>query len=237
MMYRTIIFWVVPLLLMGFSRDSRYPKDNNATFVDSLNVSVDIGYGVHLIDVTSLEINRAIDYRILEATIGASYSIGNGNIGFNTKALIQEQKSNLSLVNTSRLLNDQANIEREEFSLYGNYFLDTLGRSMLNVVYRYYYLKANHRYINFNVYDTHFGYTTQGFALSYLYKQPISYEGSQIVWGAGLLYSHAKVEIFETINGALDDAYIDDSQNALGIKASLGFVYRVDNMKFKIIAN
>lgn len=180
-MYRTIIFWVVPLLLMGFSSDSRYPKDNNATFVDSLNMSVDIGYGVYLIDVTSLEINRAIDYRILEATIGASYSIGNGNIGFNTKALIQEQKSNLSLVNTSRPLNDQANIEREEFSLYGNYFLDTLGRSMLNVVYKYYYLKANHRYINFNVYDTHFGYTTQGFALSYLYKQPISYEGSQIV--------------------------------------------------------
>ncbi len=61
-MYRTIIFWVVPLLLMGFSSDSRYPKDNNATFVDSLNMSVDIGYGVYLIDVTSLEINRAIDY-------------------------------------------------------------------------------------------------------------------------------------------------------------------------------
>jgi len=224
-------------MLLGFNPDNRYLKEQNATFQNSLNMTLDIGYGIYLIDVTSLEINRAIDYRVLEATIGASYSIGNGNIGINTKAIIKEKQSNISYIDTHEGLNDHATIERNDFSLFGNYYLDSSHRSILNFVYKYYDLKASHQYKNVYDYDTHFNYTTHGLALSYIYNQPITYDGSKVVLGLGVLYSHANVEIYENINGVTHDAYIDDTQNALGVKVALGYIYRVDNMQFKIVAD
>ncbi|MEA2027679.1 MAG: hypothetical protein U9N49_01710 [Campylobacterota bacterium] len=234
-MYKLITILLFPLILFGFNLDNRYPKEQNATFHDSLNMTLDIGYGIYLIDVTSSEINRAIDYRVLEATIGASYSIGKGNIGINTKALIKEKKSNMSYVHTHEGLNDSANIDRDDYSLFANYYLDDARRSIVNLVYKYYRLKATHQYKNVYDYDTHFNYTTQGLALSYIYNQPITYDGSKIVLGAGLLYSHANVEIFENINGERQDATIDDAQNALGVKLALGYLYRLDNLQFKVV--
>jgi len=228
---------LLPLTLFGFNLDNRYPKEQNATFHDSLNLTLDIGYGVYLIDVVASEINRAIDYRVMEATIGASYSIGRGNIGINTKALIKETQSNMFYKDTHEGLNDAANIDRDDVSLFANYYLDDSHRSIINGVYKYYHLQANHQYTDAYDYDTHFNYTTHGLALSYFYNQPITYDGSKLVLGVGVLYSHANVEIYENIDNEPQDAYIDDSANALGVKAAIGYVYRLDNLQFKVVAD
>lgn len=219
----------------GYDMDNRYPKDANATFEDSINLTFELGYGRYLIDVTSNELSRAIDYRVLEATVGIAMSWREWNFGATTKALIDERYSNLYLENFQRSLNDTATIERSDYSLYANYNLGE--RGSLNLLYKYYKLQSNDRYINFREYDSHFNYTSQGLALSYLHYIDVGYDGSDIVLGVGGVYTRADVEIYEVVNGANDDVFIDDSQNAFGVKLIVGYVYKYDNSYFSLMVD
>jgi hypothetical protein len=219
----------------GYDMDNRYLKDANATFVDSFNVTFELGYGRYLIDVTSNELSRAIDYRVLEATIGVAMSWEAWNFGATTKAVIDERYSNLYLDNFTRPLNDTASIDRVDYSLYANYNLGESGS--LNLLYKYYKLQSNDRYLNFREYDTHFNYTSQGLALSYLHYIHIGYDGSDLVLGVGGVYSQADVEIYEIVDGNRDDVFIDDKQDAFGLRLIAGYTYRYDNSYFTLMAD
>ena len=229
------IILIISLISYSFgywNLDNSYERNSNRE--DSVTTHFDITYGVYLIDVTSSELSRAIDYKVLEATIGIAKSFGNFHIGVNTKILIDEVYSNLSL--ESNPLEDSANIDKQDFSLYLNYTLSE--SSLVNIIYKYYKLEANDKYINFREYDTYFNYTSQALAISYIYTYPFDYNNDiKLFFSLGGVYGNAKVEIYENINGVRDDVSINDSQNALGIKLAMGYNYRYDNYNFKILAN
>ena len=232
-MMKKLVILLLAITFVYGDMSERFLKDTHEKGQDSLNATFDMGYGVYLIDVTSSELSRAIDYRVLQATIGVSYSIGRGNIGISSNVVIKEKKSNLFLEDFDTPLNDEASIDRKDFSLYGNYYFNK--NSLINVVYKYYSLKANDHYLNFRSYDTYFNYSSSGLAISYVYTQELNYHDSRLFFGVGGLYGNAKVEIFEKIDGVRDDVFIDDSQGALGLKLALGYIYKVDNLKFRIM--
>lgn len=215
--------------------DNRYLRDANATFDDSINLTFEVGYGRYLIDVTSSELSRAIDYRVLEATIGVAVSIEDFNFGINTKALINERYSNLYIENFERPLDDEVSIDRVDYSLYANYNISE--NASLNLLYKHYKLESNDRYINFHEYDTHFSYASNGLAFSYLHYIDTNYDGSDIILGVGGLYSRANVEIYEIINGIHDDVSIDDRQDAFGIKLLAGYVHKYDNSYLSVMVD
>jgi len=199
----------------------------------SLNINLNIGYSSYLIDVSSTELNRAIDYNVLEATMGLSYIFNNKiGVGIDTKMLLDESQSNLTIDSDEKPLNDTASLDRKEFTLYGNYFFNE--NSIINIFYKYSNLEANDSYDAFRHYDTTFNYTSNGLALSYVFI-PINLDKHKLWLSAGGVYSSADIEIFEKIDGVEDDVFIDDTQNGFGLKLGLGYIYRFsDNLDFKI---
>lgn len=208
-------------------------KNKDEVVLGSLNINFNIGYSSYLIDVTSTELNRVIDYNVLEATMGLSYIFNNKiGIGIDTKILLDESKSNLTIDSDAKPLNDTASLDRKEFTLYGNYFFSE--NSIINIFYKYSNLKANDSYDAFRHYDTTFNYTSNGLALSYVFV-PINFDKHRLWLSTGVVYSSADVEIFEKIDYVEDDVFIDDTQNGFGLKLGLGYIYRVsDNLDFKI---
>jgi len=203
----------------------RYDPNPSKQEASNLRVNVDLGYTQYLIDVTSTELSRAIDYTLYEATLGVSYNWGYLNVGLNTKLILDEDQSNLTLGSANNPLNDTADIKRHEFYLYSNYRLSP--QFQINLVYRYSNLEASDHYTNFWEYDTYFKYTTNGLVSSITWVP--FYSDHYILWfNSGLTYTQTDVEIFENIDGVADDAFIDDSQQALGFKVSAGYTYRYD---------
>jgi len=207
-----------------FGRYDPNPSDEKA---QTFRINLDVGYTVYLIDVTSSELSRAIDYTLYEATLGASYSWGRGSIGINTKLIIDEDQSNLTLGSVDNPLNDTASIERNEFFMYGNYVLTSAWQ--LNIVYKYASLEASDHYTNYWDYDTYFNYTTSGIVSSISWV-PINNDHHLLWLNSGLTYTQADVEISETRNAIADDVYIDDTQNALGVKIGLGYTYKYSDL-------
>jgi len=213
----------------------RLDKNPDSKLSDNLSASIDWGYTVYLIDVTSSELNRAIDYNVLEATLGLSYAWDWGSVGVNAKLLLGVDQSNLTLDSTDNPLNDTASIDRNEFFIYGNYNLTP--NLQLNLVYKYSNLEANDLYENFKVYDTHFGYSTNGLVASLSYLAIESYH--HIVWlNGGITYSQADIQIYEKIDGVADDVSIDDTQSAFGIKLGVGYTYKYsDDLDIRLTAD
>ena len=201
------------------NKDRKNPEDATRSGV---NGNIDIGYTSYLIDISSSELSRAIDYNILEATVGVSYAYANWIWGIDTKVLVQEQSSNLTY--SSRKSNDSANIKRNEFLLFTNYKISKQFR--VNLVYRYANLKSDNSYVDFKKYDTFFNYTTNGLAASLVYS-PTMING--LFFSTGTVYSKADVEVYEKVNNIADDVSIDDSSSSLGVKLGVGYNYAVNN--------
>lgn len=202
--------------------DVKYLQNPADLFASSFSFDADVGYTSYVIDVTSTELNRAIDYNVLELRLGSSYSYGNWMWGLNGKILLDEQKSNLN--SSSAILNDSANINRNEFSLFTNYKIDEELR--VNVLYRYASLKSNDNYVAFKKYDTTFNYTTNGLATSLVYT-PSMING--LFFSTGLAYSNADVEVYEKVNNTMDDVFIDDRSSSFSIKLGAGYYYAFTN--------
>lgn len=237
---KKITISIVLLTIFGFSdsqtvyenlyanKDRKNPEDATRS---GFNMSTDIGYTTYLIDVTSSELSRAIDYNVLEATLGMSYAYANWMLGIDTKILVYEQNSNLS--SSSGVLNDSADINRDELSLFINYKINE--EFALNAVYRYANLKSTDSYVDVKKYNTTFNYSTYGLASSVVYT-PSLFNG--LFLSTGLVYSNAKVEIFEKVNNSQDDAFIDDGSSSLGIKLGGGYSYAVnEDLALKLSAD
>ena len=197
-------------------------KDPNNATRSGFNGNIDIGYTSYLININSSELSRAIDYNVLEATLGASYSYANWIWGIDTKVLVHEENSNLS--SSSGILNDCANIDRNEFSLFTNYKINEQFRA--NLLYRYSSLKSNDNYVAFKKYDTTFNYTTNGIATSLVYT-PTMVHG--LFFSTGVVYSKADVNIYENVNNIADDVSINDGSFSLGVKLGGGYSYAFRN--------
>lgn len=228
---KKITISIVLLTIFGFSdsqtvyenlyanKDRKNPEDATRS---GFNMSTDIGYTTYLIDVTSSELSRAIDYNVLEATLGMSYAYANWMLGIDTKILVYEQNSNLS--SSSGVLNDSVNIDRNELSFFVNYKIDE--KFGVNVVYRYANLKSTDSYVDFKKYNTTFNYATYGLASSVVYT-PSLFDG--LFLSTGLVYSKANIEVFEKVNNIKDDVFINDSSSSFGVKLGGGYSHAFNN--------
>jgi len=231
-MIKYVILLLVSLSLNAKESEDLFFKDKNA-HANGFGIHIDLGYSSYLIELDSSELNSAIDYDVLEFTLGSTYSYEKWMFGIYGKFLIKELNSNMFVVTTQQKLGDYAHIDKEEFGLYTNYTLaqyqDAVWR--VNFIYRYSGLEANDSYKDFYFYQSNFNYETQGVALSLVYVQSLSDKSSWFTQ-AGLLYSKAKVKMSESVNTYLQDTFVDDEAQALGGKFSLGYSYELTKELF-----
>jgi len=234
-MQKYIILILLSLTLNAQNSEERFFKDKNA-HADGFGLHTDVGYGSYLIELDSSELNSAIDYDVLEFTLGTTYSYDRWMFGMYGKFLLKELNSNMFVVTTQEKLGDQAKIDKNEFGLYGNYLLSEKESDSwrVNFIYRYSALTAHDSYNDFYSYGSSFDYTTQGLALSLLYGHSISKKAS---WFAqvGLLYTQAEVEMSELVNGYLQDSFVDDRADAWGSRGSIGYVQQLNQRLFFIL--
>ena len=229
------IMYLVFLLPFGINAqnyEEKFYKD--ATHVaKGFGVHADVGYSSYLVELHSSEVNSAIDYDVLEFTLGASYVYDKWLWGMYGKFLVDEIKSNMYVVTTQSPLADRANIEKDEFALYVNYRLKESANDVwkINLIYRYASLDAIDSYVSFYNYASHFKYQTNGLALSLVYSQMLNERNSWFV-NTGFVYSKAKVEMSESIDYNLQDSFVDDSTSSVGFKLSAGYNCKVTNNLF-----
>ena len=215
--------------------EERFFKDKNA-HANGFGLHTDLGYSSYLIELDSSELNSAIDYDVLEFTLGTTYSYEKWMVGLYGKFLVDELNSNMFVVTTAEKLGDHANIDKNEFGVYLNYTLaeNEESRWYLNAIYRYSRLEAKDSYKSFLSYQSSFDYETQGLAFSLGYFKSLN-ERSSWFGQAGLLYSLAKVKMSESVNGQLQDCFVDDTVNAIGKKVTVGYSYEMDRELFLVL--
>ena len=224
------LLWIllfVPLFLEAVSTNEKYWEEQSFENIPKgLGLHGDLGYSSYLIELHSSEINSAIDYDILEATVGFSYVDGQWLIGAYGKFVVDEVQSNMYVVTTQTPLNNHAKIEKDEFALYVNYtFLESEKESWgLNTIYRYANLNTSDVYTSFFKYVSYLQYQTDGLALSLAYQRRVLEKGI-LLGQVGLLYSKANVNMSESIDGHFQDSFVDDSVKSLGLKVSLAYKY------------
>ena len=231
-MQKYILFLLLSLTLNAQNNEERFFKDKNA-HANGFGFHSDMGYSSYLIELDSSELNSAIDYDILEFTLGSTYSYEKWMFGIYGKFLLKELNSNMFVVTTQQPLGDYADIDKHEFGFYVNYTLAQREYDAwrVNFIYRYSSLEAKESYKNFNIYQSSFDYETRGFALSLAYAQTLSTKSSWFVQ-AGVLYSQAEVEMTESVNAYLQDTFVDENTNALGGRVSLGYAYALSKGLF-----
>ena len=222
-----LLLSLFPLLLEAVTQNERYWEEETLKNIPKgLGLHTDLAYGSYLIEVHSSEMDSAIDYDVLEATLGVSYVYDKWLLGTSVKFVVDEVQSNMYVVTTQAPLNNHAKINKNEFALYMHYlFIENEKESWhLNTIYRYASLDASDAYHSFFDYVSSFQYQTDGLAVSLLYQRNIVDKG-MLFLNTGLLYSKAKVLMSTSVDGQLQDSFIDDSTNALGIKFSMGYKY------------
>lgn len=223
---------LISVLLNADNYEDRYYKDK-FHIPKGFGLHTDLAYSSYLVELQSSEVDSAIDYDILELTLGSSYSYGKWLWGIYTKILVDEVQSNMYVVSTQAPLNDEVNINKEEFGLYSNYTLKEGDDSSWKFAfsYRYASLDALDSYVSFYNYSSKFKYQTNGLALSLVYAQKLNKYHS---WFShvGLVYSRANVELSEYIGANPQDSFVDTSTTSLGTKMSIGYNYRVENNLF-----
>lgn len=231
-MNKLILLSVLILTLNAQNNEERFFKDKDA-HADGFGLHTDIGYSSYLIELDSSEVNSAIDYDVLEFTLGSTYSYEAWMLGVYGKFLLKELNSNMFVVTTQQKLDNQANIDKEEFGFYVNRTLSTYEDEVwsLNFIYRYARLDAEDSYRSFNTYASTFDYETQGLALSLVYAKVLSRERSWFAQ-AGLVYSQASVQMSEFINAQSQDSFVDDDATALGGKLSMGYIQAINEKLF-----
>jgi hypothetical protein len=234
-MQKYIILILLSLTLNAQNSEERFYKDKTA-HADGFGLHTDVGYGSYLIELDSSELNSAIDYDVLEFTLGATYSYDRWMFGCYGKFLLKELGSNMFVVTTQEKLGDQATIDKNEFAFYANYSLveKEFDSWRVNFIYRYSMLSAYDSYNDFYSYSSSFDYTTHGLALSLLYNHSLSKKHSWFTQ-VGVLYTQAKVEMSESVNGYLQDSFVDDRAKAWGGRGSIGYVQLLNKQLFFIL--
>lgn len=232
-----ICFFLSPLFLEAVTEEEKYwEKQAFKNVPKGLGVHVDMGYSSYLIELHSSEIDSAIDYDVLEGTLGLSYINAQWSLGIYGKFVLDEVQSNMYVVTTQAPLNNHARIDKDEFALYINYTLKETEETLwgLNSIYRYARLDASDAFNSFFNYVSYLKYQTDGLAFSLNYQRKVLEKGL-FVTNLGVLYSRATVNMSESANGQFQDSFIEDSVNALGMKVSLAYKHEYsENLLFHI---
>jgi len=213
--------------------DIPYHNDNKA-FVHLVS---NIGYTNYGIDITSTEFDRAIDYTLLELTVGAEYHYNYWGYGLFYKSRILEIDSNSIVTDTGG--KDKATIDRGEFIASISYLLknveyDYEDEWFFNLAYYKSSLKSDDSFKIFNTYESSFTYDTEGVALSTSFIQKPWGNKHTLTFTGGVLYTKADLSIYATKNSIPRDTYVKDSVNAYGIKVGVGYKYDITpNFSFK----
>jgi len=231
-MNKYILLIFLSISLHAQNSEERFFKDKN-DHASGFGFHTDVGYSSYLIELDSSELNSAIDYDVLEFTLGTTYSYDKWMFGAYGKFLLKELNSNMFVVTTQQKLGDQADIDKDEFGLYANYTVAQRENETwrVNFIYRYSSLEAKDSYTEFYVYKSRFDYETKGMALSLVYAQTLNDKSAWFAQ-AGLLYSRAKVKMSESVNAQLQDTFVDDKAKALGGKISVGYSYVLNKQLF-----
>ena len=223
---RLIIIILLPLLLNAENYEEKYFKDKTH-HPSKIAIHTDLGYSSYMIELHSSEIDSAIDYDILEFTLGVSYSYDDWMWGIYSQFVVDELDSNMKITTTNKNLGDIASIDREEYAIYSNYTLKESETNAwyINSIFRTSSLNAKDSYYSYYHYFTLFNYKTKDLALSLVYTQEINQDSSGDI-NIGLLYSNTQVEMWESIDNNLQDTFVDNSSSAIGEKLSFGYNYR-----------
>lgn len=236
------LFFYIILSLSLFLNAENYEEKSYKNIFDipkGFGIHTDLAYSSYLIELHSSEIDSAIDYDVLELTLGGSYVYSSWMWGFYGKVLVNELNSNMYVVSTYEKLSNRADIDKKEFGFYINYTVKEYADEVwkLNMIYRYSSLDAQDSYHSFYDYKSLFNYKTEGLALSLVYAKHLA---QRHLWSAkvGLLYSHAEVQMSEMVNQNKQDSYIDDKRDAVGFKLGMGYHYEFfKNLFFTIRAD
>jgi hypothetical protein len=213
--------------LSGQNYEERYLKDD--TYITKgLGLHSDLGYSTYQIELKSSELSSAIDYDVLEYTLGLSYVYGEWMFGGYSKFLVDEVHSNMFISSSHRALNNRADITKRESVFYLNHTLLRQAQESLkvNLLYRQSTLKAGDTFLSFYHYWSYFEYETKGVALSLVYSNKLSKYGFWFVNG-GVLYTEAQVKISEMVENRRQDVSIEDTQDAMGVKIAMGYSYNL----------
>jgi len=219
------LFFINTLFVNAQNSEEQFWKNKFYT-PSGFGVHSDLAYGAYLVEVASSEMNSAIDYSVLEATLGVSYVYGSWMWGGYGKFLVDEVTSNMYVVNTDKKLTNQAQIDKKEFAFYINYTLVQKKQSSwrFNLIYKESLLDAKNSYHAFNDYQSYFYYQTKGLALSLVYADKLNKKHGYFI-SSGLLQSRVKVSISETVNTIKQDAFIESDSSAIGLKMAFGYNY------------
>ena len=214
-------------ILQAQNSEERYFKDKSH-IPQGFGIHSDVGYSTYQVEIDSSELHSAIDYDVIELTMGLSYVYGRWMWGLYSKLLLDELKSNIYLPQKS--FDNQALIDKKESVLYLNYriFEEENQSWRLNLLYRESRLNAKESLSTFYAYRSHFNYQTKGVALSLVYGQKISEESSYF-FNIGVLSTQAKLEINEQIENKPQDVYIDDKSHAFGFKLTAGYNHQLSS--------
>lgn len=207
-------------------RDREHDVSSFQTNKSFVHFVSNIGYTNYGIDVTATEFDRAIDYGLLELTVGAEYHHNSWSYGAYYKSLIYEVDTNSVVSDTGE--DDVASIDRAEFIASMSYLLknskyDYRDEWFFNLAYYNSSLKSNNSFKVFNVYESSFKYDTEGLALSTSFIQKPWGDEHTLTLTGGVLYTMADVSIDASKNGVARDAYIKDSVDAYGVKVGGGY--------------
>jgi len=236
------VFFYIILFSSLFLNAENYEEKSYKNIFDipkGFGIHTDLAYSSYLIELHSSEIDSAIDYDVLELTLGASYVYDSWMWGFYGKVLVNELNSNMYVASTYDKLNNHADIDKKEFGFYVNHTLKEYSDEVwkLNMIYRYSSLYAKDSYHSFYDYKTLFDYETEGLALSLVYAKRLAQRDSYSL-KVGLLYSRAEVETFEMVNYNKQDSYVRDRQDAVGFKLGVGYHYEFyKNLFFNVRAD
>jgi len=234
--YLLFICLCLPYVVEAVTEDEKFwEKESLKNIPKGFGIHTDLGYSTYLIELHSSEMDSAIDYDVLETTLGLSYVNDNILVGIYGKFVVDEIQSNMYVVTTQAPLNNRAEVTKDEFALYLNYFFLESEKSSwsLNTIYRYASLDASDRYNSFFNYVSYFKYKTDGLALSLAYQRELL--RGMVAINLGMLYSKAKVTMSESIDGQIQDTFVNDSVNALGSKFSLAYKYEYsENLSFHL---
>ena len=218
-----IFFFLVSLNAQNY--EDKYLV-NNLHIAKGLGVHTDLGYSTYQIEVDSSEMDAAMDYNVLEYTLGVSYVYGEWLIGGYGKFLLDEIGSNMFISSSYKALNNYASISKKEFVFYLNHTLLRTEQSSwkFNGMYRWSSLEAKDYFLSYYHYNNYFNYTTRGIAGSLVYNYSINKHNHYFI-NIGMLYTHAKVEIYQNIESQLQDIFVKDTTTALGLKVAMGYSY------------
>jgi len=230
---KKIFLAFIPFLLIANDLENK-PYTPEKPKKTALSFSIQPGYSSYIIDVTSGELNSAINYDVVDITIGSSYSYNNRWLfGVDGKFFFDEQNSQMQIDGTNNKLNDIAEIDRKEFSIYTNYSLDKDEHWRLNIIYRFSSLNATDSFKeDGKTYSTDFNYNTRGLSSSIFYINHFDKAKKHFYYlNGGVVFSQADIDISEKNN----DAFIDDSSQTLGFKFGLGYKGQIiDNLFFDV---